>query len=57
MADGAIFILPVVIDDTPAASALVPDKFKSLHFTPLPGGEVPAEFAARLAGLLRSRGP
>ncbi|MBS0374813.1 MAG: toll/interleukin-1 receptor domain-containing protein [Proteobacteria bacterium] len=57
MADGAIFILPVVIDDTPAATALVPDKFKSLHFTPLPGGEVPAEFAARLAGMLRGRGP
>ena len=41
MADGALFILPVCIDDTDAADALVPDRFKSLHFTRLPGGEVP----------------
>src|SRR5271165_428466 len=40
MADGALFILPVTIDDTDAGSALVPDRFKSLHFTRLPGGEV-----------------
>ena len=49
------FILPVMIDATDAATALVPDKFKTLHFTPLPGGEVPREFAERLAGFIRAR--
>ena len=34
-----------------AADALVPDRFKSLHFTRLPGGEVPPEFAERLKRL------
>jgi TIR domain/SIR2-like domain len=55
MADGALFILPVSIDDTAAADALVPDKFKALHFTQLPGGQVPGEFAARLADFMRAR--
>ncbi len=37
MADGALFVLPVTIDDTTAAEALVPDRFKALHFTQLAG--------------------
>ena len=55
MADGALFILPVTIDGTNAAAALVPDKFKALHFSQLPGGVVPAEFAQRLADFMRAR--
>jgi hypothetical protein len=55
MADGAIFILPVTVDATPAGEALVPDKFKALHFNHLPGGEVPAEFAERLREIARAR--
>ncbi len=55
MADGALFILPVSIDATNAAEALVPDKFKALHFTQLPGGQVPAEFAQRLTDFMRAR--
>jgi hypothetical protein len=55
MADGALFILPVSIDATTAAEALVPDKFKALHFTQLTGGEVPAEFAQRLTDFMRAR--
>jgi TIR domain/SIR2-like domain len=55
MADGALFILPVSIDATDAAEALVPDKFKALHFTQLPGGQVPAEFARRLADFMQAR--
>ena len=51
MADGALFILPVTIDATTAAEALVPDKFKALHFTHLPGGEVPAGVRAAAGGL------
>jgi hypothetical protein len=55
MADGALFILPVTIDATSAAEALVPDKFKALHFTQLPGGVVPIEFAQRLSDFMRAR--
>ena len=55
MADGALFILPVSIDATRAADALVPDKFKALHFSALPGGRVPAEFAQRLNDFMRAR--
>lgn len=55
MADGALFILPVTIDATDAAEALVPDRFKSLHFTQLPGGAVPTEFALRLRDFTRAR--
>jgi hypothetical protein len=55
MADGALFVLPVTIDATDPNQALVPDKFKTLHFTPLPGGEVTAEFAQRLNDFMRAR--
>jgi TIR domain/SIR2-like domain len=55
MADGALFILPVSIDSTTAAEALVPDRFKALHFTQLPAGWVPPEFAQRLADFMRAR--
>jgi hypothetical protein len=55
MADGALFILPVTIDGTNAVDALVPDKFKALHFTPMPGGAVPAEFAQRLGDFTKAR--
>ncbi len=55
MADGAVFILPVSIDTTSAAEALVPDKFRSLHFTHLAGGQVSPEFARRLADFMRAR--
>ena len=55
MADGAVFILPVTIDSTEPARALVPDRFKALHFSQLPAGEVPTEFAARLADFMQAR--
>jgi hypothetical protein len=55
MADGALFILPVSIDATDAAEALVPDKFRALHFTSLPGGRVTPEFARRLEDFMRAR--
>ncbi|HEX4240061.1 MAG TPA: toll/interleukin-1 receptor domain-containing protein [Steroidobacteraceae bacterium] len=57
MADGALFVLPVTIDSTLAADALVPDKFKALHFNQLPGGQVPPEFARRLNDFMRARAP
>jgi hypothetical protein len=55
MADGAVFILPVTIDGTDAGGALVPDRFKALHFSSLPAGEVPAEFAQRLKDFMTVR--
>jgi hypothetical protein len=55
MADGALFILPVTIDGTVAAEALVPDKFKTLHFTQLPGGDVTPEFGQRLRECISAR--
>jgi hypothetical protein len=55
MADDAVFVLPVCIDDTDAARARVPDKFKSVHFTRLPGGEPTESFVRRVAELLASR--
>lgn len=55
MVDGALFILPVIVDDTNPAQALVPELFKSLHFTPLPQGAVSEGFARRLAEGLSSK--
>jgi len=52
MAEGAIFILPVCIDDTNAALARVPDKFRALHITAATDGEPPAGFVQRLKELL-----
>jgi len=55
IAEGALFILPVTIDDTNGGDAHVPEKFKAVHFTRLPGGEVTPEFARRLQDLLSTR--
>ena len=57
MAEGALFILPVCIDDTNGGEAQVPDKFRAVHFTRLAGGEVSPEFARRLQDLLSTRRP
>jgi hypothetical protein len=55
IAEGAVFILPVCIDDTPEEGALVPDKFKSLHITRIPGGKPSPEFLGRLRDLFSGR--
>lgn len=55
MADGALFLIPVSIDGTEPNQALVPDKFKALHFTQLPGGIVSAEFARRVSDFMKAR--
>ncbi|MES2151216.1 MAG: toll/interleukin-1 receptor domain-containing protein [Pseudomonadota bacterium] len=56
MADGALFLMPVTIDDTTAGEALVPEKFRAMHFTTLPSGEVTPEFGQRLRECMSSRG-
>lgn len=55
IAEGALFIMPVTIDDTDGGAAEVPEKFKAVHFTRLADGEITPEFALRLQGLLSSR--
>ena len=55
IAEGAVFILPVCIDDTPEGAALVPDKFKAVQISRLPGGEPTPDFVGRLQDLLSAR--
>ena len=55
IAEGAVFILPVCIDATSEAEALVPDRFKAVHITRLPDGEPSPEFIARLQDLCSAR--
>ena len=55
LADGAKFILPVCIDDTPESEALVPEQFKALHITRMPDGEPAADFLQRLRSLFGSQ--
>ncbi|HEY6984555.1 MAG TPA: toll/interleukin-1 receptor domain-containing protein [Rhodanobacteraceae bacterium] len=55
MADGAVFILPVCIDDTPESEAVVPETFKALHIRRLPAGEPPPDFLDRLRELFSGR--
>jgi len=52
MSEKRTFLLPVVIDQTTERGAAVPDKFREVQWTRLPGGETPPEFAARVARLL-----
>ncbi len=54
MADGALFILPVTVDSTNPVTALVPERFRALHFAQLESGEVTPDFARRLAELMRA---
>ena len=55
IAEGAVFMLPVCIDDTPEADALVPEQFKAVHIVRLPGGEPSPEFLRRLRDLFTRR--
>jgi TolB-like protein len=51
------FIMPVVIDDTSERRAHVPDKFRDLQWTRLPGGEAPPAFVERVRRLLSGETP
>jgi hypothetical protein len=55
IAEGAVFILPVCVDATTEAEALVPEKFKSLHMMRVPEGDPPPEFLRRLQELMSGR--
>jgi tetratricopeptide (TPR) repeat protein len=52
MADDAPFLFPVAIDDTPDATARVPDKFREVQWTRLNVKDTPETLARRIAQLL-----
>lgn len=55
IASGVAFILPVVIDGTREQDALVPDRFRAVQWTKLPGGSVPPEILRRFLKLWSHR--
>ena len=57
MVAGARFILPVCIDDTPEAGALVPEQFLRAHWTRLPGGTVSPETGMKFQQMIGGRRP
>ncbi|MBV8496323.1 MAG: TIR domain-containing protein [Gammaproteobacteria bacterium] len=52
MAEDVAFLLPVVIDDTPDASARVPERFHEVQWSRLPGGQTSPGFIVRVLHLL-----
>jgi TolB-like protein/lipoprotein NlpI len=57
MADGKPFLVPVVIDDTNDQDAEVPESFRAVQWTRLPGGPTPPGFVERVLGLLSPQLP
>jgi TolB-like protein/Flp pilus assembly protein TadD len=55
IASGVAFLLPIVIDDTREADALVPDRFRSVQWTRAAGGELAAATQAKFAKLWSHR--
>lgn len=54
MAADKAFLLPVVIDNTRDDDDRVPERFREVQWTRLPGGETPAAFVERVRRLLTS---
>ena len=52
MAPKQPFLLPVVIDGTPQADDTIPDRFRELQWTRLPGGQTPPDFVERVRRLI-----
>jgi TolB-like protein/Tfp pilus assembly protein PilF len=52
MTTNKAFLLPVVVDDTREDDENVPDRFKDIHWTRLPGGETPPAFVERVRRLV-----
>ena len=57
MAEDVAFLLPVVIDGTPDATARVPDRFREVQWSRLPHGHASPAFVERIVRLLSSPGP
>ncbi|MBI5768358.1 MAG: tetratricopeptide repeat protein [Verrucomicrobia bacterium] len=56
MATAKAFLLPIVIDATRDAEAHVPDEFRDVQWTRLPGADAPEKFCARVQTLLGGEG-
>jgi TolB-like protein/tetratricopeptide (TPR) repeat protein len=52
MAEQMPFLVPVVVDGTRDSEAFVPDAFRAVQWTRLPGGETPPAFVERVKRLL-----
>jgi TolB-like protein/Tfp pilus assembly protein PilF len=52
MAEHKAFLVPVAIDDTPERGAAVPEKFRQVQWTRLPGGSAPPAFVERIRQML-----
>jgi TolB-like protein/TPR repeat protein len=57
MAEGKPFLVPVVIDNTKEQAAEVPEPFRSVQWTRLPGGQTPLSFVEHVARLLAPAQP
>jgi TIR domain len=55
MASEVTFLVPVVIDETPNASAHVPDRFRHVHWTRIRGGEPTPALIALISQLVKPR--
>ncbi|AOS43661.1 cellulose synthase subunit BcsC [Lacunisphaera limnophila] len=55
IASGVAFILPIVIDDTREPDALVPDRFRTVQWTRVRGGEMTPEAKAKFVKLWSHR--
>ena len=51
------FLLPVVIDGTPEHDERIPERFRDVQWTHLPGGDTPPAFTERVARLLAAAEP
>lgn len=52
MADNKAFLMPVVIDDTLSDDERVPERFRDVQWTRVPGGVASAAFVETVRGLL-----
>jgi len=57
MAADRTFLLPVVVDDTRDDDERVPERFREVQWTRLPGGETPPGFVERIRRLLAPAEP
>jgi TolB-like protein/Tfp pilus assembly protein PilF len=55
LARNRAFILPVCLDATPAMGSDVPESFKRVQWTRVPGGQTPPEFVRRVEELLSGK--
>ena len=57
MSQDRAFLLPVVIDQTSEGDERVPERFREVQWTRLPGGETSPAFVARILRLLEQESP